>query len=199
MRIRSFSQPTRNSGFSLVELMVALVVGVLVSLTAVVAFMSHSRAMFNQLSYNHAAEEVSEAYALLSRLIQQAERDSITISGVKSEGNCTTDIQVDLAVPAGFPVWPNLASPYDKNWVRLSMSTTGDNAHSILVSNAAEGGLGDATAMPFAGSNQGNNTRITCMSLVKQNDDTFAFSLTGYARAFNEGDVSFEGVVLPRN
>ncbi len=191
--------PKRYYGFTMVELMVAIVIGMFVSLATVAAFSAHSRTVFNQMSYNQSAEDVSEAYALLSRLIQQAESTSITISGITTVAGCTTDITVDLAVPAGFAVWPNLTAPYTQNWVRIAFSTAGTNANTITIANAGAGGLGAATATPFAGSSSGNNTKITCMSLEKQLDNTYAFSLAGYARNYSEGDTAYEGVILPRN
>lgn len=191
----------KNLGFTLVELMIGMLIGLFVSLAAVAAFSAHSRTVFNQMTFNQAAEDVSEAYALLSRLIQQSENANITISGVTSAGNCTTDITIDLSVPAGFPVWPNLTPPdYADNWVRIELSSSGVNAHSITLTNASSsGGLAGATATPFAGSNTGNNTKITCLSLVQQAGGTYAFSITGYARNYDAGDTAYEGVIWPRN
>lgn len=194
------ANPVKSSrGFTLVELLVAMIIGMFVSLAAVAAFSAHSRTVFNQMTYNQSAEDVSEAFALLSRLILQAERSNITISGVTTVGACTTDITIDLAVPAGFRVWPNLTAPYDKNWVRIVFSDSGANAHSITIANAVSGGLGAATAMPFAGSDTGNNTKITCMSLVEQSNETYTFSIAGYARNYASGDAAYEAVILPRN
>jgi len=192
--------PVKSSrGFTMAGLMVAMVIGMFVSLAAIAAFSAHSRTVFNQMTYIQSAEDVSEAFALLSRLIQQAERSNIVISGVTTVGGCTSNITVDLAIPEGFPVWPNLSAPYDKNRVRIVLSDTGANAHGITIANAAPGGLGAATAMPFAGSNTGNNTKITCMSLVRQLDETYAFSIAGYARNYTSGDTAYEGVIYPRN
>ncbi len=188
-----------SQGFSLVELMISLLITFMIAITAIAAFGSHSRTLYNQITYNQAAEDVSEAYALLSRLIQQAERSSISISGVTTEGNCTTDITIDLAVPAGFYVWPNSVAPYDKNWVRIALSDTGTFAHSITIANAVQGSLGSAAVTPFAGSDTARNTKITCLNLAQQNDGTYAFGVVGYARNYTAGDIAFEGVILPRN
>ncbi len=200
MDILSGNTLRSRSGFTLVEVLVAMVIGMFVSLAAIAAFSAHSRSVFNQMTYSQAAEDVSEAYALLSRLIQQSENSSITISGVTTNNNCSTDITIDLSVPEGFPVWPNLSGPdYKENWVRIVLSATGTNAHSITIANAAEGGLAGATATPFAGSDSGNNTKITCLGLVKQADGTYAFSVAGYARNYSDGVTAYEGVILPRN
>jgi len=188
-----------SRGFSLIELMISLLITFLISITAIAAFGSHSRTLYNQMTYNQAAEDVSEAYALLSRLIQQAERNTIDISGVTTVGGCTTDITIDLAVPAGFYVWPNSVSPYDKNWVRIALSGTGDFPNSITIANAVEGSLDSAVETPYAGSNTARNTKITCLNLAEQNDGTYAFGVVGYARNYTAGDIAFEGVILPRN
>jgi len=188
-----------SRGFSLIELMVSVLITFLISITAIAAFGSHSRTLYNQMTFNQAAEDVSEAYALLYRLIQQAERNSILISGVTTTGTCTSDITIDLAVPEGFSVWPNTVSPYTKNWIRIALSDTGTNAFSITIANAVQGGLSGATVTPFAGSNTAGNTKITCMNLAQQSDETYAFSIVGYARNYTAGDIAFEGVILPRN
>ncbi len=186
-------------GFTLVEMMVSLLVGILISTATIAAYVSHGRTIYQQIGYSEAGEDVSEAYVLLSRLIRQAQRNTINISGVTTVGNCTSNITIDLAVPGGFPIWPNTQSPFDHNWIRLVLSDTGAHAHAITIAKAVEGGLGSAAAVPFAGSNSGNNTRITCLSLVKQADETYVFSVAGYARNFIDGDVTFEGVIMPRN
>lgn len=197
---RPHSNNRKNQkAYTLIELLVSLLIGIIVSFAAVLAFMSHSHAIYKQMTYNQAGEDVSEAYALLSRLLQQAEGDNITISGVSSTGNCTHAITIDISIPAGYPIWPNTVSPYDKNRVRIALSDVGDNPHSITIAKAVEDGLDTATVTPFAGSDSGENTKITCMSLVRQNDSTYAFSVAGYARNFDAGDIAYEGVVLPRN
>ncbi len=188
-----------QKAYTLIELMVSMIIGLIVSFAAVAGFVSHGQAIYDQMSYNQASEDVSEAFALLSRLLQQAEGNSITISGVSTTGNCTDAITIDMALPEGYPIWPNTVSPYNKNQVRLALSNTGTNAHSVTIAKSASGGLGTAPPKPFAGSDTGENTRITCMSLVRQNDTTYAFSLTGYARNFEAGDIAFEGAILPRN
>ena len=199
MNYRSKLSLKNNRGFTVVELLVGMVIGLFVSLAAIGAFSAHSRTVFNQMTYNQAAEDVSEAYALLSRLIQQSEGSNITISGATTVGDCTTDITIDLSVPTGFPVWPNMTVPYTDNWVRIALARSGTNAYGITIANAAAGGLGAATAIPFAGSASGNNTKITCLGLAARGDGTYAFSVSGYSRNYTAGETAYQGVILPRN
>ena len=69
-----------HSGFSLVELMIALVVGLLISAIAISSFLGHARVLYQQLSYNQATEDVSETFAVLSRLVMQAQRSTVSVT-----------------------------------------------------------------------------------------------------------------------
>ncbi len=197
-----------HSGFSLVELMIALVVGLLISAIAISSFLGHARVLYQQLSYNQATEDVSETFAVLSRLVMQAQRSTVSVT---SSATATT---IDLALPELYMVWPNIddttASPYDKNWVRIAWTNTGSNANQITIANSSSsGGLGTASVTTFAGAAAGNNTRFTGMTLAEDNStdpSTYVFSLSGkaWARDMVDGDdtakgVTIEGRILPRN
>ncbi len=87
MKARTASPASK--GFTLIELMIAMVVGLLVSGAAVSAFLAHTRTVYQQMSYNRASEDVNEAYAILSRLIIQARRDSIVVATTEADGKLT--------------------------------------------------------------------------------------------------------------
>lgn len=206
-RLSGMNRPAR--GFTLVELMVGMVIGLLVSAAAVAAFIAHTRTVYQQVGYNQAAEDINEAYAVLYRLLLQAERESIDISTTESGGELTTTTVV-LALPADFPIWPNQTSPYDKNWVRIDWNKSGGNAEQITIRNAAtEGGLAGAAATVLTGGSSDNNTRITQMSLDEDEStapSTYLFAISGksYARDQVDGTdpeigATVEGRILPRN
>lgn len=198
-----------SRGFSLVELMVGMVIGLLVSAAAVSAFLAHTRAVYQQVGYNQASEDVNEAFAVLYRLLLQAQRDSIVITNTES-GGVPASTTIDLALPEGFPVWPNETAPWTNNWVRVAWNRTGGNAEQITIANAAtEGGLAGAGATVLTGGSAGNNTRITRMTLVEDEGtapSTYLFALSGksYARDDVDGSntdtgATVEGRILPRN
>lgn len=198
-----------NKGFTLVELMVGMVIGLLVSAAAVSAFLAHTRTVYQQVGYNQAAEDINEAYAVLYRLLLQAQRSSIAISTTQSGGN-PASTTIDLALPAGFPVWPNQTSPWTSNWVRIAWSKSGGNAEQITIKKALNaGGLAGASATILTGGSSGNNTRITRMSLDEDEStspSTYMFAISGksYARDAVDGSdtdigATVEGRILPRN
>ncbi len=196
-----------QGGFSLIELMIGMLIGVLVSVAAISAFVSHSRTVFHQMSYNQASEDISEAYAVLSRLIMQAERDTIEVT------ESSTATSIVFALPEGFSVWPNANQKKDdpgftRNWVRIAWTNTGDQANKITIANAVEGGLGSAQIFDFAGAGADNSTRITGMSLEDDGEEitTYLFNISGksFARDQVDGTDSAKGIVvggriLPRN
>ena len=204
---------SRIGGFSLVELMIALAIGLLISAAAISAFLGHTRAVYQQMGYNQASEDVGEAYAVLSRLIMQAHRDTIDVATTEVDG-VATSTTIDLELPEGFSVWPNTTAPYSNNWVRIAWTSTGDDADMITIASASNSGdLAAAPSETLAGSGDTdsalfNTTRIT--SLLLESDgafpDLYLFSISGksFARDRVDGDddskgVSIEGRILPRN
>lgn len=206
MIIRTHSLQLTARGFTLVELLIGLVIGLLVSAAALAAFLAHSRTVYEQVGFNQSTEDINEAYAILSRLIIQSQRDSIAINRTVS-GGVVTDITIDLALPEGFSVWPNQTAPFDDNWVRIAWD---DESNEISVVNAAtEGGLADEAATVFAGGNEGNVTRITHLDLVEDEStapSSYLFAISGKAWSRFEMDQedgdngsTIEGRILPRN
>ena len=201
-RVKSPARKFRHGGFTLIELMIGMLVGLLVSAAAVSAFVGHSRTVYQQMGYNQASGDVSEAYAVLSRLIMQAERDTITVT------TSSTATTIVFALPEGFAIWPNTTTPYDKNWVRIAWTSTGNLASQITITNAVDGALNSASAKVFAGAGNGNATRITGMSLVEDDSEdisTYLFNISGKSYTpVQVADSSSAGIVvggriLPRN
>jgi prepilin-type N-terminal cleavage/methylation domain-containing protein len=201
----------RVSGFSLVELMIALAVGLLISAAAISAFLGHTGAVYQQMGYNQASEDVGEAYAVLSRLITQAHQDTLDVATTEVD-DVITSTTIDLELPEGFSVWPNTTAPYSNNWVRIAWASTGDGAGTITIASASDSGdLAAAPSETLAGSADTarfNTTRIT--SLILESDELlpemYIFSISGksFARDRVDGDddskgVSIEGRILPRN
>ncbi len=200
-----------HSGFTLIELMIGLLIGLLISIAAVSAFLSHGRAVYQQMSYNQASTDVSEAYAVLSRLVLQARNcdagvEAITVTTAADK----TSTSIDLMLPAGFPVWPNTTAPYNDNWVRVAWASNGANSGQITVTNTDTAlGLSTEPAVVFAGANSGNTTRFTGLYLdldgacTNPLPPTYRFSVSGksYAQANNTDfdGITMQGRVWPRN
>jgi len=218
----------RVSGFSLVELMIALAVGLLISAAAIGAFLGHTGAVYQQMGYNQASEDVGETYAVLSRLITQAHLDTLDVVTTKVDDNITSttiDLELpcienkdiddpDWECPEGFSVWPNNAPPYRNRWVRIAWASTGDDADMITIASASDSGaLTAAPSETLAGSgdtSQFNTTRITSLRLESDEllPEMYIFSISGKSftrdRVDGDGDdnskgVSIEGRILPRN
>ena len=134
----------------------------------------------------------------MGRFLNQS-TENIKVGASDNTFSCTTDITVTFTVPSGFAIWPNNTAPYTSNEIQLALSDTGDNPYSITMANAAEGGSGAATEFAFAGSALGNNTRIICMDLTARGDGTLAFSITGHSGHQDSAEVTFSGVIMPRN
>ncbi len=165
MRLRK-----QTAGVTLVEMMIALVIGMLLTIAAMSAYVGQSRVVVHQARKEQASQTDTLTYEVLSRLLRHAETGSISITysgaGAASIPNTAPEItndsiQVDLTLPAGYAIWPNDVSPYTDSAIRLTWSNSGANAYQVRIAKASTAtGLATATFSTVAGSNTGSNARI---------------------------------------
>ncbi len=160
-----------HSGFSLVELMVAITVAMILSIGVLYVYSGQTRT-FNQVARKQqTAAAAAAAFEVVTSLMRQAEICLIISS------SCTTVQQIDFTypvgptnpnaattlqtandsltisfdVPSGFNIWPNSTSPYTDNTITLSW----DSADGILYAQA-----GAQTAVALVGASGNLNTKI---------------------------------------
>lgn len=189
------------AGLTLIEMMIALVIGMLLTVAAMAVYVGQSRVVVHQARKEQASQTGTLTYELLSRLLRHAETGSISItyggSGAAAQPNATTapelssdSITIDFTLPSGYAVWPNDVSPYTDNAVRIAWSNTGANAYQVRVAKAASiGALGSATATTVAGSNTGADARIL-------NLDYWPLQTDGRTLQTNAGDSPAGGYRL---
>lgn len=161
--------PQHAAGVTLIEMMIALVISMLITIAAMSAYVGQSRVVVHQARKDQASQTDALAYEVLSRLLRHAETGSISITypaGVSPNASSAPEIAsdsitVDFTLPSGYAIWPNDVSPYADKAVRLSWSNSGANAYQVRIAKAATtAGLGTATFSTVAGNNEGSNARI---------------------------------------
>ncbi len=169
-------QPRKQTtGVTLVEMMIALVISMLITLAAMSAYVGQSRVVVHQARKEQAIQTDTLAFEVLSRLLRHAETGAglVTISytgtGVAAAPNASSgtleiandDITINFTLPASYAIWPNETSPYADRFIRLSWSNSGANAYQVRIAKASTTtGLATATFSTVAGSNDGSNARI---------------------------------------
>lgn len=158
----------RERGHTLIELMVALTLSSLLMVGLVSLFAAQAGVVRHETERDQAAHEAQTALEILSRLLRQAEADSIAIryEGAASAPNAANAleqasdaIRVDFTVPANYAVWPADGS---NNAIRIRWNNSdAASAYAIRITNSAsKGTLDDNGLQRLAGGNQGLSPRV---------------------------------------
>jgi len=160
-----------TKGFSLIELMIAMVIAAIMSLAVLSIFVNQTTHLVHETQRDSAVQEANRTFDLISRLLRQAQKDSIDISypgstKVNDENipEITNDaISIDFTLPTGFNIWPNDQAPYENNNVRLKWDNknNSENPYVIQIANASNaGGISNFDLKDLAGDNSGDQARI---------------------------------------
>ncbi len=170
--------PIRQSGHTLIELMISLTLAMLISLAAMYLYSGQMLTFFHQARKQQTTGEVQAAFEAITSLLRQAEMcltcttvQQIAIAypaGIANPNAGTTPhlandaIELDFTVPTGYAIWPNSTAPYSNNAIHLSWSQAsgilklGNGVDAAAATAAAQG----AAAIDIAGGNGRMNTRI---------------------------------------
>ncbi len=188
------TKTSTHAGFSLVELMVSIAVASLLLLAVGSLYSSQAGIYIRQSVRTQVTEEGREVFDVLHRLLRQANASSISVTS--SVGNTV----IDFTIPAGYPVWPNTTSPYDNNAIRVSWSSNGTFPNQVRIATATSlAGLAAAPMTTLAGSTNGNNTRITNLTLTALASGGYTLMVASGTGNPDIGQVVFNGSVIPRN
>lgn len=164
--------PKTQAGLTLIEMMIALVIGMLVTLASIYVYLGQSRVVVHQARKEQANQAGSIAFEVLSRLLRHAEVGATVIaypgSGAAAQPNTAAvpelagdGVTVDFVLPSGYDIWPNDTAPYTDTAIRIGWSNSGADAYRIRIAKAASvAALGAATLTPVAGANSGPDARI---------------------------------------
>ncbi len=155
---------TKHNGYSLIELMIATSLATLMSLGVLGIFVNQTNNIRVASQRDNTAEQTTQTFDLLSRLLRQADFDNVTINypagaalNAANELELTDDgITVDLLLPPGFRIWPNDVAPFDNNAIRLKWHNKSDDSspHTIQITNANSlAALSNDNLIDLAGSN----------------------------------------------
>lgn len=135
----------RHSGFSLVELMIAVTIAMALSIAVMYVYAGQIRTFSQVARKEQASQEARSAFEVISNLVRQADLclspdtnrcpANLTIgltypNGVSNPNPATTlkrandSVQIDFVVPSGYEIWPNSTSPYTSNAIRVEWSST---------------------------------------------------------------------------
>ncbi|MBN4079140.1 prepilin-type N-terminal cleavage/methylation domain-containing protein [Beggiatoa alba] len=150
-----------TQGFTLVEMMVSIVIASLLSIAVINTFASQSSMFIAQSQRNQMANDGRDAYEVISRLLRQAQLNSIvTVSA-------GTTFTIDFTIPTGFSVWPNTTAPFTNNAIRLQWDSAGANPSQVRIANTTSiAGLGGAGLRTLVGDTTGSNTQTTNLILT---------------------------------
>ncbi len=182
-------------GLTLIELMIALAISSVVAIGVMKAYVGQTVVVVKQARITQATEDGREAFSVISRLLRQAQRSSLSITPAKTTFSFT--------IPSGLAIWPNNIAPYTNNAVRLSWTDQGADANKILLATAdSAANLGAAATITLAGDSSLQNTQIAAFTLTDNNDGSYSLKLI--SQIVNGASqtplrVSFEGRILPRN
>lgn len=162
----------RNNGHTLIELMVALALAALLMVGTISLFVAQAGVIQKETQRDQAAREAQLAFDILSRLLRQAEADSIQITypAYPSPNGDTIEVDgdailVDFEVPQGYAIWP--ADGVD-NAIRVTWSND-ENAvlpHAVRMANTGTlSTLDDADLQTLAGGNLGLTPRVVNLDL----------------------------------
>lgn len=152
-------------GHTLIEMMVSLTLASLVLVGAISLFMAQAGVIHSETHRDQTAQEAQVAFDILSRLLRQAQADSISIAYTGSsaapndQGTLeeTADaVRIDFTVPPGYPIWP--ADGVD-NAIRIAWSNEPGAAEprAIRIASAnTVSTLADNDLLTLAGGDSGN-------------------------------------------
>jgi len=162
----------QQNGFTLIELMIASTLATLMSLGVLSIYVNQSGNISAEEQRSATAQEAHRAFDLVSRMLRQAEQNSIVINyntgksvNENNEPEISNDaITIDFTLPANLDVWPNThanGAP-DRPAVRLRWHNgTGENPYKIQLANTTSlDNLASATLTDIAGSDVGSLARI---------------------------------------
>lgn len=166
-------KPTGQSGYTLIELMVSLLLAMLISIAAMYLFGGQMHSFYQHARKQQTSGEVQSAFEAITTLLRQAEMclscnpaQQIAITypaGLANPNQATTPylagdaIDLDFTVPAGYAIWPNNNAPYANNTIHLSWSQANGT---VKLGNGPDAATATAAAIDIAGSNGNLNTRI---------------------------------------
>ena len=169
-------------GFTLVEAMIATLLASIMSIGVISIYVNQTGSLQTESQRDANALEANRAFDIVSRLIRQAEQETIVITYVakpilneETLEFSSDDIQIDFQLPSGFNVWPNSEAPFTDNFVRIVWENQNDDKlttetkYLVRVINAAS--LADLDAeeekepdtdnhITIAGNNSGDEPRI---------------------------------------
>lgn len=165
-----------NSGYTLIEAMVATAIASIMSLSVVSIYVNQSANISSETQRDTSIQEANRAFDIISRLLRQARQNTILIdygSGalnqVDEPETSSDSINVRFNLPQNFRVWPNTSGINPA--VEISWQNTGDNSYLIRVANATDfAGLNNQQTI--AGDNAGNEARIVNLDIWPMADLT---------------------------
>lgn len=198
---------SKQSGFSMIELMVGITIASLLTIAVISVFVNLSGTFSRQTSRNAAAADAWEAYAVVSRLLEHAEISSIQVSygaGSFNEGMPPApgtppielagndEIQITFRTPSGMNVWPNNQGPaFNRNQMTLTWQNHGTDKYEIKLV-ISDGAVANPEIVLTGGSEEGNSTVI--------NFDIWPLDINGAKRtsANDEADGGYWVVINTR-
>lgn len=163
----------QQSGHTLVELMVSLLLAMLISIAAMYLFGGQMHTFYHHARKEQTSGETQAAFEAITTLLRQAEmclscatvqQIAITYPGGVANPNPVTtpylasdSIDLDFTVPAGYAIWPNNTAPYTNNTIYLGWSQANGT---VKLGSGTDAATAKAAAIDIAGSKGNLNTRI---------------------------------------
>lgn len=170
----------RQTGFSLVELMVAITLATIMSLGVLEIFVNQTGNITHETQRDLSSQQANHAFDTISSLLRQANKASLSINypsgsqlNAEDQPQVSNDqIIVDFILPEGFNVWPNDKAPYTNNAIRLAWNNSAtDTSNKIQMATAGTlEALNGAPLKDIAGTNTGDLARIINLDVWPMQD-----------------------------
>ena len=166
-------------GFSLVELMVAVLISMILTVGVITLYIGQVRAFTQTARKAQTTQEAQAAFDLITGLVRQAQlcltcaiQQSLTSTyAIGGNPNASgtlqltgDDVRIDFTVPAGYSIYPNNTGAFANNAIRIQWSLATSTVQ-ISAGGSVADALGARTPITIAGATGNSNTQIVNLDI----------------------------------
>lgn len=204
-------------GFSLIEMMIAVTVAMIMSIGVLLVYAGQVRTFSQTARKAQTTQEAQSAFEVIAGLVRQAEMclTCITQQTMGITNPAASSVQIDFTVPSGYYIWPNTASPYTNNAMRIEWSNA-SSAVQVSAGASVADAAGARAPIVLVGASGNMNTKIADLAVWPMVVDAagvvaagasattkptagYRITMTAKVGTVDVKTVTYERIILPRN